>query len=382
VTPDRIPFIDLRPGEDDAAVRTAVDRVIARGWFVLGPEVEAFEAEFAAACGARHAVGVGNGTDAIALLLRAISVEPGDEVIVPALTAAYTGLAVLLAGATPVFADVDPGTLTLDPAACEAAVTPRTVAVIPVHLYGQAADMDALHAVARRHSIAIIEDCCQAHLATHRGTPVGTRDVGGAFSFYPTKNLGALGDGGAVITNDASMADRIRRLRNGGQSDRYLHVEAGVNSRLDELQAAVLRARLPLLRRWTDRRRLLAASYRRALPDATCPGRSRGATPLEERDHGHVYHLFVVRSAERDGLQSHLRASGVDTLIHYPVPLPHQPAFASVTRDPAPSDRGDCPVAARAAQEILSLPIHPRLTDADVDRICSAVVAFLLERTH
>ena len=368
MTPERIPFVDLRPGEDDAAVRAAIDRVIARGWFVLGPEVEAFEAEFAAACGAAHAVGVGNGTDAIALLLRAIDVKPGDEVVVPALTAAYTGLAVLLAGATPVFADVDPGTLTLDPAACEAVITPRTVAIVPVHLYGQAADMQALQAIAQRHSIAVIEDCCQAHLATHRGTPVGTRSVGGAFSFYPTKNLGALGDGGAVITNDPSLADRVRRLRNGGQSDRYVHAEAGVNSRLDDLQAAVLRARLPLLRRWTDRRRLLAASYRRALAGTAGSERSRGVRPLEERDNGHVYHLFVVRSAERDALQSHLRAAGVETLIHYPVPLPRQPAFA-----PA---RGDCPVAARGAQEILSLPLHPRLTDADVNRVSSAVGTF------
>jgi len=369
VTPERIPFIDLRPGEDAAAVRAAIDRVIARGWFVLGPEVEAFEAEFAAACGAPHAVGVGNGTDAIALLLRAIDVRPGDEVIVPALTAAYTGLAVLLAGGTPVFADVEPATLTLDPAACEAAITPRTVAIVPVHLYGQAADMEALQSIARRHSIAVIEDCCQAHLATHRGTPVGTRGVGGAFSFYPTKNLGALGDGGAIITNDPSVADRIRRLRNGGQIDRYVHADAGVNSRLDDLQAAVLRARLPLLPRWTDRRRALAASYRRALSGASGAERSREARPLEERDHGHVYHLFVVRSVERDALQAHLRASGIETLIHYPVPLPQQPVFAAFTGQA-------WPVAARAAREILSLPLHPRSSDRDIDQVSSAVDAF------
>ncbi len=382
--PEHVPFIDLRPGEDDAAVRAAIDRVIARGWFVLGPEVEAFEAEFAAASGASHAVGVGNGTDAIALTLRAMNVTHGDEVIVPALTAAYTGLAVLLAGATPVFADVAADTLTLDPASCEAAITPRTVAIVPVHLYGQPADMQALHAIAQRRSLAIVEDCCQAHLATSDDEPVGTRSVGGAFSFYPTKNLGAFGDGGAVITNDASIADRIRRLRNGGQVDRYIHVDAGVNSRLDDLQAAVLRARLPLLPRWTVRRRALAAAYRRLLAAAACPDpstssgspraasrgeQSRGVRPLEERNSGHVYHLFVVRSAERDALQAHLRASGVETLIHYPVPLPRQPAFASVKR-------GDCPVAARAAQEILSLPLHPRLTETDVERISSAVDAF------
>jgi len=367
VTPERIPFVDLRPGEDAAAVRAAIDRVIARGWFVLGPEVEAFEIEFAAACGASHAVGVGNGTDAIALLLRASGVKPGDEVIVPALTAAYTGLAVLLAGATPVFADVEPATLTLDPAACEAAITPRTVAMVPVHLYGQAADMEALQSIARRHSLAVIEDCCQAHLATHRGTPVATRGVGGAFSFYPTKNLGALGDGGAVVTNDASIADRIRRLRNGGQTDRYVHAEAGINSRLDDLQAAVLRARLPLLPQWTAKRRELASAYRRALSGAA--GAERAVQPLDERDNGHVYHLFVVRSAERDALQGHLSASGVETLIHYPVPLPRQPAFASLSR-------GACPAAERAARQILSLPLHPRVSDREIERVSSAVAAF------
>jgi dTDP-3-amino-3,4,6-trideoxy-alpha-D-glucose transaminase len=232
---------------------------------------------------------------------------------------------------------------------------------VPVHLYGQAADMDALHAIAQRRSLAVIEDCCQAHLATSNGVPVGTRGAGGAFSFYPTKNLGALGDGGAVITNDASLAERLRRLRNGGQVDRYVHIEAGGNSRLDELQAAVLRARLPLLARWTSRRRSLAAAYRGALPDAV--------QPLREQDSGHVYHLFVVRSAERDALQAHLRASAIETLIHYPVPLPEQPAFAGIAR-------GECPVAARASREILSLPLHPRLTDADLARVSAAIGAF------
>ena len=377
MTSEPIPFIDLRPGDDNAAVRAAIDRVVTRGWFVLGPEVEAFESEFAAASGASHAVGVGNGTDAIALLLRAINVKPGDEVIVPAMTAAYTGLAVLLAGATPVFADVDADTLTLDPAACEAAITSRTVAIVPVHLYGQSADMRALQAIAQRHSLAVVEDCCQAHLATCDGVAVGTRTAGGAFSFYPTKNLGALGDGGAVITNDAAIADRVRRLRNGGQIDRYVHADAGVNSRLDDLQAAVLRARLLLLPRWTGRRRALAARYRRSLAEVAGEERGRGVRPLEERDDRHVYHLFVVRSAARDALQAHLRASGVETLIHYPVPLPQQPAFASLVPSERSESRGQkCPVAAHAAREIVSLPLHPRLTDSDVERICSAVETF------
>jgi dTDP-4-amino-4,6-dideoxygalactose transaminase len=365
VTPETIPFIDLRPGEDDAAVRAAIGRVVTSGWFVLGPEVEAFEAEFAGASGAVHAVGVGNGTDAIALLLRAVGIKDGDEVIVPAVTAGYTAMAVLLAGATPVFADVDPETLTIDPDSCEAAITRRTAAIVPVHLYGQSADMTALHAIAQRHALALVEDCCQAHLATCAGTPVGTRGVGGAFSFYPTKNLGALGDGGAVITNDASIAARIRRLRNGGQINRYVHDEAGVNSRLDELQAAVLRARLPMLPRWTTRRRALAGTYRRLLTGSV--------HPLRHRDEGHVYHLFVVRSSEREVLQAHLAASRIETLIHYPIPLTHQPALERWKRN-------DCAVATRATREILSLPLHHRLTDTDVERICLGIDAF--QRGH
>ena len=216
-----IRFMSLAPHDADAdAVRAAIDRVLARGWFVLGPEVEAFEAEFAAASGAAEAVGVGTGTDAIALILRALGIGAGDEVITSPLSAAYSALAIMMCGARPVFADIDPRRLTLDPVQVERAITPRTKAILPVHLYGQAADMDALGAVAARFGLAVVEDCCQAHLATANRRPVGTIGVAGAFSFYPTKNLGALGDAGAAITNDRALADRIRRLRNGGQSDR------------------------------------------------------------------------------------------------------------------------------------------------------------------
>jgi dTDP-3-amino-3,4,6-trideoxy-alpha-D-glucose transaminase len=355
-----LPFVDLTPGDDAADVRAAIDRVLASGWFVLGPEVAAFEAEFAAACGARFAVSVASGTDAIALLLRAAGIGPGDEVILPAMTAAFTGLAVAATGARPVFADIDRARMTMDPAACAARITPRTRAIVPVHLYGQAADVPALRAIAARHSLAFVEDCCQAHLAACDGVPVGTTGVGGAFSFYPTKNLAALGDGGAVITNDAAVADRVRRLRTGGQTDRYHHVEIGVNSRLDELQAAVLRVRLPRLPAQTARRRALAGLYRSTLSAAGL---------LPECDAGHVYHLLVVRAAARDALQQHLRAAGIETLIHYPVSLPDQRAFA-------PFDPGACPEAARAAGEVLSLPLHPRLSDADVRRVAGAVAAF------
>jgi dTDP-3-amino-3,4,6-trideoxy-alpha-D-glucose transaminase len=364
--PVRIPFADLRPEDDALEVRAAIDRVIERGWFVLGPEVDAFEAEFAAAAGAGHAVGVANGTDAITLLLRAAGIGGGDEVLVPAMTAAFTGLAVIAAGATPVFVDVEPETLTLDPAACAAAVTPRTRANVPVHLYGQAADLPPIRAVAERHALALIEDCCQAHLATAGGTPVGTAGIGGAFSFYPTKNLGALGDGGAIVTSDGAIAARLKRLRNGGQTDRYRHVEAGVNSRLDELQAAVLRARLRRLPAATAKRRTLAAAYRRALPAAIAP--------IRERDAGHVYHLFPVRHPRRDDLQAHLAQAGIGTLVHYPVPLPAQPAFA-------PYAPGPCPVAAEAAAELLSLPLYPRLDEEQVLVVAEAAAAFLKGRT-
>ena len=356
-----LPFTDLRPHDDLPEIRAAIDRVLQRGWYLLGPELEAFEAEFARASGARFAVGVANGTDAIALLLRAAGVGAGDEVIVPALTAGFTALGVVAAGATPVVADVDPLTLTLDVRACAAVVTSRTKAIVPVHLYGHPADLDALRELASRHALAVIEDCCQAHLATHKGQPVGTTALGGAFSFYPTKNLGALGDAGAVITNDAAVADRVRRLRNGGQEPRHHHVEAGVNSRLDELQAAILRARLSRLPAQTDRRREIGRRYRAGLGPIV--------TPVAERDAGHVYHLFPVRTRHRTALSAHLLTAGIETLIHYPLALPDQLAFRSYTPIP-------CPVASAAAAEVLSLPLYPRLTDAQADEVIAAVNGF------
>jgi UDP-N-acetyl-3-dehydro-alpha-D-glucosamine 3-aminotranferase len=362
MTGARIPFMSLVPREDAADIRRAIDRVIERGWFVLGPEVDAFEDEFAAAAGAARAVGVGTGTDAIALALRALGIGAGDEVITAPLSAAYTALAIMMVGARPVFADIDPVRLTIDPDRILAAIGPRTRAIVPVHLYGQAADMTAIAHIASRHNLAVIEDCCQAHLATSTGQPVGTIGAAGAFSFYPTKNLGALGDGGAIVTNDPRLADTVKRLRNGGQTDRYHHQEAGINSRLDEMQAAILRARLPRLRAWTDRRRALAARYRSRLASA-------GIEVPAAQDPGHVYHLFVIRSATRPQLRAHLSANGIETLIHYPVPIPRQPALAAAT--PA-----DCPVAERACDEVLSLPLHPGLRDEDVDQVAAAVNAF------
>jgi len=360
VNATRIPFLSLAPGEDAEAVRAAIERVIARGWYVLGPEVEQFEAAFANDSGAKYAVGVGNGTDALMLTLRALGIGPGDEVITTPLSAAYTALAITMAGARPVFADVDPDRYTIDPAAIEAAIGPRTRAVVPVHLYGQAADMAAIERVASRHSLAIVEDCCQAHLATAAGRPVGTIGAAGAFSFYPTKNLGALGDGGAVITSDRALAERVKRLRNGGQIDRYHHAELGYNSRLDEIQAAILAARLPRLKSWTARRRLLAAEYRQALAAGS-------VEPPVECDPGHVYHLFVVRARNRDALRARLAADDIETLIHYPVPIPRQSAFA--TFNPSP-----CPVAERVCDAIVSLPLHHRMTTGEVAAVAAAVL--------
>jgi len=360
----RLPFLSLGPAEDAADVHQAIDRVIASGRFVLGPEVEAFETEFAAACGAPHAVGVGTGTDAIALTLRALEIGAADEVITTPLSAVYTALAIMTTGARPVFADIDPERLTIDPQQIERAITARTRAIVPVHLYGQPADMAAIETLAVKYNLAIVEDCCQAHLATSEGRPVGTIGAAGAFSFYPTKNLGALGDGGAVVTRDRALADRVRLLRNGGQSDRYHHDIAGVNSRLDELQAAILRARLPRLPAWTAQRRRLAAEYRTALAAASIE------VP-RECDAGHVYHLFVVRSrdhAARAAVQQRLAARGIETLIHYPVPIPRQPALAG-------SAPAECPIAARVCDEVLSLPMYPALRSADVARVAEAIGA-------
>jgi dTDP-4-amino-4,6-dideoxygalactose transaminase len=356
-----IPFLNLKPAADAADVRAAIERVVQRGWFVLGPELEAFEQEFAAACGAPHAVGVGTGTDALALALRVIGVGAGDEVITSPLSAAYSALAIMMVGARPVFADIDPDRLTLDPRTAEAAITPRTKAIMPVHLYGQPADMPALMQVAARHGLLVVEDCCQAHLATCGGKPVGSFGAVAAYSFYPTKNLGALGDGGALTTADAGMAARLRRLRNGGQTDRYHHGEFGVNSRLDEMQAAVLRARLAWLPGWTAERRALAAEYRRRLAGAP-------VTVPPERDAGHVYHLFPILSPDRATVQTHMKARGVETLIHYPVPIPRQPALAAERPD-------HCPIADRVCREVFSVPLHPGLTSAAVEEVAAALQA-------
>jgi len=362
MTPEHIPFLDVRPQEDAAAVNSAIKRVIDSGQFILGPEVQTFEQEFAEASALKYAVGVGNGTDALCLLLEGLGIGAGDEVITTALSAGFTAIAIIRSGATPVFVDIDEDRLTLDPAAVRSAMTSRTAAIVPVHLYGQAADLTALSQLAVRHNLALIEDCCQAHLATYQGHAVGTFGHGCAFSFYPTKNLGALGDGGAACTNDSGLAERIRSLRNGGMSRTSYHEYAGINSRLDEIQAAILRSKLPFLPEWTTKRRMLAARYRERLCGQTV------AVPFE-MDPGHVYHLFPIRATKRERLREHLRNSGIDTVVHYPTPLPEQPAFKS-------GKAVICPVAEDICQEIVSLPLHPQLNDDAVDRIIETVNDF------
>ncbi len=362
----KVPFLDF--AAHVAGLRDELEQAMARvldsGWFVLGPEGEAFEVELAKALGARHAVAVANGTDALQLALRALGIGPGDEVVTSAISAAFTALAILQTGARPVFVDVEPGTLNLDPALAARALTPRSKAILPVHLYGHPADMEPLLELGRARGIAILEDACQAHGALHRGRPVGTlageRGIG-ALSFYPTKNLGALGDGGAVLVNDPVLATRLRQLRNGGQSSRYRHDSFGVNSRLDELQAAILRVGLRHLPAWTERRRALAAFYLRELGDTGL------GLPREQPYARAVHHLFVVRHPRRDAFAEALAELGIGTLVHYPVPLHLQPAFA----DPAGPPR--LPVAERAASEILSLPLYPELRDEQARQVVEAV---------
>jgi dTDP-4-amino-4,6-dideoxygalactose transaminase len=359
-----VPFVDFATHVRGlrAEIDAAIARVLDSGWFILGPEGEALERELTEAFETADAVAVGNGTEAIALGLRALGVGAGDDVVTTPLTAAFTALAVTSVGATPVFADVDPETLTLSPEAAAAAFTPRTRALLPVHLYGHPADLDPLLALADSRGVPLVEDACQAHGARYRGRTVGGIGALGMLSFYPTKNLGCLGDGGAILLRDSALAPRLRRLRNGGQSDRYRHAEAGINSRLDELQAALLRAKLPHLKAWTERRRALARLYLEELDGCgvTLPSAQAWAEP--------VHHLFAIRHPDRDALAQRLAERGIGTLVHYPIPLHLQPAYAGLG-----VEKGSLPVAERAAREVLSLPLYPELTDEQVHEVAAAV---------
>ncbi len=363
-----IPFVDLRRQYEGIAdeVIAAMSAVIGRTAFVGGDFVARFEREFAAYCEAEHCVGVANGTDALELCLRAFGIGPGDEVITVPNTFIATAAAITAVGATPVFVDVDADTYQLDPALLPAAITPRTRAIMPVHLYGHPADLDAILAVAAAHDLIVIEDACQAHGARYRGRRVGAIGHAGCFSFYPGKNLGAYGDGGAVVTNDAAVAARVRQLADHGRIDKYRHAVVGRNSRLDGLQAAVLSVKLRHLDRWNEERRRVAAGFTARLAGGPV------VTPAVSPDVEPVFHLYVVRAEDREGLQAALAAEGIASGIHYPLPLHLQPAYAE-TCAAAGMRPGSFPVTEGQAGRILSLPIFPELGDDEIARICAVV---------
>jgi len=335
------------------------------GWFILGPEVEKFETEFAAACGASYCIGTGNGLEALFLILRAYGLGAGDEVIVPAYTFIATWLAVSHTGARPV--GVEPGEcgFQMDPARVPAAITSRTRAILAVHLYGEPSNMDALREIARRNNLRIIEDAAQAHGAKWRGKATGALGDAAAFSFYPAKNLGAFGDGGAVVTDDEQLANAVRRLRNYGGMGKYDHDVCGYNSRLDSLQAALLRVRLPHLETWNARRAALARTYLRGLAGTEC------ALPVVPEGADPCWHLFVIRHPDREPLRLFLQARGIETSIHYPVPPHLSGAYAALGYG-----RGDFPLAERLAETVLSLPMGPHVDDAGAGRVIDAVRAF------
>jgi dTDP-3-amino-3,4,6-trideoxy-alpha-D-glucose transaminase len=367
VSAKAVPFNDL--ARSAAALRSELDVAIARvldsGWFVLGEEGSAFETEFANYCGSAHAIGVASGTDAIELALRALEIGPGDDVITQANTCVPTVAGIERAGATPILCDVERAGGLMDPESLAAAIGPRTRAVLPVHLYGQCADLDAIGVVAAEAGFELIEDCAQAHGAELNGKRAGSIGRLGCFSFYPTKNLGALGDGGAVVTNDHVLAERLRLVREYGQTERYVHVATGVNSRLDELQAAVLRTKLPHLDGWNQRRRELASRYSDAIsrtsirPPAELPGRR------------HAYHLYVVETEDRAALHAHLESRGVRTAVHYPRPVHGYEPYRSLGDGPVPLT-----VSEHLCKHVLSIPIFPELTNDEVETVSSALADY------
>jgi dTDP-4-amino-4,6-dideoxygalactose transaminase len=359
-----IPFVDLRA--QYAGIKTEIGAAIAHvldsGQYVLGEEVETFEREFAASCGAAHGVAVNTGTSALHLALLGAGVGPGDEVITVPFTFVATVAAICYTGARPVFVDIDPATFTMDVNQIARAITPKTKAILPVHLYGQPADMDPILDIAAQYGLAVIEDACQAHIAQYKARPVGGLGRAGCFSFYPGKNLGAYGEGGMLVTSDPAMARQARMLRDWGQERKYQHVLKGFNYRMEGLQGAILRVKLRHLPAWTEARRRHAQSYHDRL-------RHSGLTlPIETSYARHVYHIYAVRVADRTTLQRTLQANGISTGIHYPVPVHLQPAYADLGYAP-----GDFPASERAAREVLSLPMFPELSDTEIDLVSAAI---------
>lgn len=354
------------PAELREATFVAVRRVLESGWYVLGEEVATFEKRWAGICGVGFGVGVGNGMDAIELALRGLDIGPGDEVITTPMTAFATVLAILRAGAMPVLADIEPGTALLSLDSVKRCLSPKTKAVILVHLYGQARQLDVWQAFCDENGIRLIEDCAQSHLAACKTKPAGSFGVAGCYSFYPTKNLGAPGDAGMLVTSDEALADRVSRLRNYGQSVRYHHPELGMNSRLDELQAAMLGERLDWLERFTLRRQEVASAYFDGVRNSKIELLEK---PLERSNH--VYHLFVVKSVERERLSQHLQAAGIASLAHYPVPIHNQKPCKTLRRDPH-----GLPNAEAHADRCLSIPCHPQMSDDQVGRVIQAMNDF------
>lgn len=362
----RVPFLDLKTIHQSvrSELEAAFRRVVDSGWFILGPELEAFEAEFAAYCGVKYCVGVGNGLEALYLILHAYGIGPGDEVIVPSNTFIATWLAVSQCGATPVPVEPDPSTYNIDVARIEAAITRRTRAIMPVHLYGQPADMDAVIAIAMKHGLVVVEDAAQAQGARYKGRATGSLGHAAGISFYPGKNIGALGDGGAVLTNDAEIAAKVRRLRNYGSEFKYKHEMIGHNSRLDELQAALLRVKLRMLDQWNQQRKEIAKTYCSRLAELSIelPHVPDWADP--------AWHLFVIRSRRRNALQSFLEAHDIGTMIHYPTPPHRQPCYAEREWDALH-------VAEALSSEILSLPIYPTLSAEQVSYVVETIRVFV-----
>ncbi len=357
------------PPELRAAMLSAAKRVIESGWYVLGNEVTAFENQWAAACGVGYGIGVGNGMDAIEIALRTLDIGPGDEVIATPMTAFATVLAILRAGATPVLADIDPDSALLSLESVRRCISSKTKAVLLVHLYGQVRGMEGWMTFCDEKGIHLIEDCAQAHLATWQGKVAGSMGVAGAYSFYPTKNLGAAGDAGMLVTDNSILAERANRLRNYGQSVRYLHPELGMNSRLDEIHAAMLSERMKWLAEFTDRRRAIAKAYRKGIIQ---PALRQLALP--EEPSAHVYHLYVVTCEQRDALQNHLQAHQIQALIHYPVPVQEQESCRLIKRDPQGLNASEL-----HAAQCLSLPCHPQMTDENVENVIRVVNSFQAE---
>jgi dTDP-4-amino-4,6-dideoxygalactose transaminase len=343
-------------------IDTAIHRVLSAGRYILGLEVRAFENEFAAFCGSRYAVGVASGTDALVLALRACGIGQGDEVITTPHTAVATVAAIELAGATPVLSDIEPGSFLIDPSKIERVISPRTRAVIPVHLFGQPVDLQPILDLSQKHELRVIEDCAQAHGALYQGKRVGTWGSMGCFSFYPTKNLGAIGDGGMIVTDDDELSARVQMLREYGWKQRFISETAGTNSRLDELQAAILRVKLRHLDSDNEKRCTIAAQYTTAFSGYL-------TVPVARTDRSGVFHLYVLRTDDRAALAQHLETDGIGVAVHYPVPVHLQPAYRGRL-----GDKGSFPVAERAAEQVLSLPLYPELESSQIKRVIDAVL--------